>query len=339
MSRPAPDRGSALRALTSALVRGSLTSALAPFEILLDRQAPETGTSPVFVVGAPRSGTTLLYQVLTHCYRWSYFTNLTNRLHRTPLVATWLARSLVRRWSSDFESRYGHVGGWSAPSEAGRLWDAWTPGFGPLDESAAAALDVPRIRRALYGTSRLLGSPFVNKNVVHSVHMRLLDRLFPGCVFIEIRRDARDNIRSIVRARAAGGGPRERDAWWSVRPEGAETVSDAHPLLQAAVQIDRVGATIERDARHLGPHRRLRLDYERLCGNPSEVCLEIERFLSTHGIALEQRAAPPTRFKSRSSSPLEPANERLLEQVLATGSAQSASGQWSASSTGPTKRW
>ena len=49
-----------------------------------------------------------------------------------------------------------------------------------------------------------MGGPFVNKNVLHSVHMMVLDRIFPGCLFIELNRKPVDNVRSIVQARVEG---------------------------------------------------------------------------------------------------------------------------------------
>jgi hypothetical protein len=36
---------------------------------------------------------------------------------------------------------------------------------------------------------------------MHSVHLELLDRLFPGCVFIEIRRNPKPNIRACKAAK------------------------------------------------------------------------------------------------------------------------------------------
>jgi hypothetical protein len=191
------------------------------------------------------------------------------------------------------------------------------PEFGPLDERAAGQLPMATIRRTVFGTARLLGGPFLNKNVMHSVHMRLLDALFPGCVFIEIRREIRDNARSIVRARAAGGGPTGTEGWWSVRPAGAEAFVGAEPIVQAAAQIRLLRDTIERDARHLGEGRRIVIDYAELCGDPAAVCARVERFCATRGVSLVAIAEPPAPFALHGTQALDAPSERSLEAAVA----------------------
>jgi len=37
---------------------------------------------PIFIVGAPRSGSTLLYQLLAYYYNFSYFTNYSSLFYR-----------------------------------------------------------------------------------------------------------------------------------------------------------------------------------------------------------------------------------------------------------------
>jgi hypothetical protein len=303
-------------ALASEAARGSLALLLAPLEAALVRSAPETGAPPVFIVGPPRSGTTLLSQVLVHCYRFAPFTNLAHRLHRTPLAAAWLGRALLQRQASAFDSRFGHVAGWGAPSEGGRIWSRWMPEFGPLDEGAAARLPVAEIRRTVFGTAQILGAPFLNKNVMHSVHVGLLDALFPGCLFLEIRRAVRDNVRSIVRAREAGGGPTDAEGWWSVRPAGAEAFLAAEPVVQAAAQVRLVRETIERDAARLGEGRRLVIEYADLCADPAAVCARVERSCGARGVALAARAAPPAPFPLHGAQALDASSERRLEAAL-----------------------
>lgn len=63
-----------------------------------------------------------------------------------------------------------------------------------------------------------MGGPPVTKNVLHSVHMMVLDWVFPGCVFIELNREPVDNVRSIVRARVQRRWVRPVRLWFSVKP-------------------------------------------------------------------------------------------------------------------------
>ena len=75
---------------------------LAPFEIVLLRRAPEPDEPVCFIVGPPRSGTTLLYELLVRCFYFSYFSNLAHRFYRTPVAATRIGRRLIHSWEGTF---------------------------------------------------------------------------------------------------------------------------------------------------------------------------------------------------------------------------------------------
>src|SRR5690606_21792278 len=112
----APDRSGAGRRRVSAapveLLRRIAMTGLRPLEAALvarGAREAEAAPPPVFVVGPPRSGTTLVYQLLVRRFRVAYLSNLAHRLYETPAAATWLGRPFVRPWTGPFESRYGHV--------------------------------------------------------------------------------------------------------------------------------------------------------------------------------------------------------------------------------------
>ncbi len=110
------------------LARHLSTAALAPVEALLVRdQRYDAHGPPCFVVGPPRSGTTIVYEALVTRFRTAYFSNLAHRLHRTPAAATRFGRRIIAEWRGDFASAYGHIEGWGSPSEAGWIWRRWIP--------------------------------------------------------------------------------------------------------------------------------------------------------------------------------------------------------------------
>jgi len=90
---------------------------------------------PVFIIGAPRCGSTLLYKVLTECFKFFYFSNLTARFYKTPICGSLLQNMLgVRARTGEYNFNYGQVEGLGSPngcmssgidgsSQAGILWD------------------------------------------------------------------------------------------------------------------------------------------------------------------------------------------------------------------------
>ena len=51
--------------------------------------------APFFIIGPPRSGTTLLYQLMVQAFRFSYFPNIANTFYQCPIFAAKLALSLI----------------------------------------------------------------------------------------------------------------------------------------------------------------------------------------------------------------------------------------------------
>jgi len=307
--------GAARRAVVGT-VRAAATAALWPLDVMLRRSARPLEQPPCFILGPPRSGTTLFHEALVRTFHCAYITNAAHRFFRTPVAATRLARGAIEGWSGSFRSDYGHIEGWGAPSDGGFVWDRWMPENTYLDETAADRLPVELIRRTVAGIAHVLDAPFVNKNIMHSVHMRALDRLFPGCIFVEIRRDAADNARSIVRARHAGVPP-YYDSWWAVKPPGCDGLERAGFVEQACGQVLHTRAQIESDIERLGVERRIVVEYERLCASPSEELDRVAAFLGERGAEVEGKTAPPAPFERSSRPALSPAEERELAECLA----------------------
>lgn len=292
-------------------------AAFSPLDRALRARAVDLSAPPVFIVGPPRSGTTLLYEALVTRYRFSYFSNIAHRLHRTPVAGTWIGRGAIRRWTGQFESNYGHIPGWGSPNEGGWIWKRWIPEEHALDASDVNDRPVECMRQTIAAIAELIGAPFINKNVMHSVHMRLLDSIFPGCLFIECSRDITATARSILKARRDEFGERGMSEWLSVRPPGWEQVKDESPARQVVAQVALTRQAVERDAQALGTDRLVTVSYEELCAAPEAVIRQIQAFLASHGVNVETRHALPARFERSAASSEDSSFRAELEQAVA----------------------
>lgn len=298
--------------------RWALMKALAPLERrLLGRTADGAGAmKPVFIVGPPRSGTTLLYEALVTRFHFAYFSNASHRLHRTPVSATKLFRRTIRDWTGSFESTYGKIAGWGAPCEAGWIWDRWRDALEPTEGDRLRIDPGREMRSTLDALSAMLGAPFLGKNVELSECLPVLDRLFPGCVFLEIRRDPGDCIRSIHRLRERRLGTGHLKQWLSVKPRGWDTFRDAEPIEQIAAQVFGVHRDVAEDARRIGTGRVHTVHYESLCANPHLEMERIEDFLLQSGIDVRRRGPLPTTFSQPVTKPLDSRREDQIRDAI-----------------------
>lgn len=303
-----------MKAWAKSFVRSTVHTVLAPMEarLLAGQSAPRW--PHVFILGAPRSGTSLFYELMVTGFRCAYFSNLAHRFYKTPLAVSRLGQRLITTHEAAYQSDYGHISGWAAPNEGGWIWQRWLEDGPWTDERKLPDLPAREIQATLAGMSTISDAPFVNKNVMHSNRVRLLDALFPGCLFVEIHRDAKDTARSIIRAQRRDKGPKQdSDKWWSVRPSnaGGETV-----LERACRQVTGVSLDIHRDCSHVGQDRLFCLDYNALCTDPRKALLRVARFLESHGVPAVSRNPVPEQFTTHTSKPLTPEEEIRLDEML-----------------------
>ncbi|MCA1704922.1 MAG: sulfotransferase, partial [Actinobacteria bacterium] len=121
-------------------------------------------TEPIFIIGAPRSGTSLLYAIL----------------RKSSALRHWPGES-HEIWEADYHP-------------ALRRWGSNQLGAEDIEEEAAE-----RIRRAFFLVTgkhhRLL-----DKTPRNALRVPFVDALFPDARFIYIKRDGRENINSLINA-------------------------------------------------------------------------------------------------------------------------------------------
>ncbi|MEO1045711.1 MAG: sulfotransferase [Pseudomonadota bacterium] len=306
-----------MKRLAISLARNVGHAAMAPLEGQLMRAKPDRALPPVFIIGAPRSGTSLLYELLITRFRFAYMANAAHRFYRTPLAATRLFQGAIGKWEGNFTSRYGHIDGWGAPNEGGWIWQRWLADGDWTDGRDYPEPSIAELRQLTAGFTAVLDAPFLNKNVMHSNRLRLMQRIWPDALYIEVRRDIRDNARSIIRAERSEGGPEKHgDIWWSVRPRLAADYAGKSDSERAVAQVIGVARDIAEDMAIIDQGRLFSIDYADMCAAPAKALGEMEQFLAAHGYSLQQRLEVPEHFPVRPSKPLSDADEAVLTQTI-----------------------
>lgn len=299
-----------------ALVRFGIRTidrALAPFAPR--RTAPGPEAPAIFLIGAPRSGSTLVYQALVHARHFAYLTNLSGRFPRSAAVvsrAMWL-----HRWSpgDSFTSEYGDTEGLAGPSEAGDFWDH----VFPWDEHhtvAATEVDPTRAahaRATVHALVRQYRAPFLCKNLWHSVRLEAIDAIFPEALFLVLQRDACANAQSMLAGRRRALG--DASGLWSIRPRELVEMGELPELEQVAHQLAFTHRAIERARVRLGAHRFLDVPYEAFCAAPSRAISRIDAFLEGHGLRVRPRDPLPASFAGSSALRLSPEEIARLESI------------------------
>ncbi|MEZ4334236.1 MAG: sulfotransferase [Myxococcota bacterium] len=290
---------------------------LAPLDrLLVARHAPHA-SSVVFVVGAPRSGTTLLYQLIARHLDVAYVSNDLARFWSAPLVgAAWLARTRgAARPGDRFRSDFGRDPDPGGPHEFSWFWHAHGR-FADHDDLRGAerdAVDWKAIADRLAALSGFHERPFVVKSLNFTdYHVPVLTEALPDARFVWIRRDPLYACQSILDARRRRYGDVAR--WWSIRPRDVADWADRTPAEQVVHQVRDVEHALAKARAQLPPERFLELTYEALVERPARVLVDVARFLGVG--ARDLGALEPSPFKTRNQTTLEPELLAALERAL-----------------------
>jgi hypothetical protein len=268
---------------------------------------------PIFVVGAPRSGSTLLYQLLTDRFDVGYLANGHAQQPGAPSLVE-RRRGLVRGRRGavgDYDSSFGGTAGELGPSECGPFWYR----FFPRRPHYVTAEDFPtasrrELRAAVGAFVEACGRPVVYKNLVNTARMDAIAAALPEALFIDIHRDLATNARSLLESRAGVAG--SYDAWWSVEPPGIDSLRELPVHEQVVEQVRALEALVAQVENAIGPERVLHLSYEDLCADPRAELERIASFAAAHGCQLGERGEVPTSFPQDGGGTVSPELEEAL---------------------------
>ena len=194
---------------------------------------------PIFLVGSPRSGSTLIYQTLVTKYDLAYLSNFHSLFYAQPCLAEYLvrvAKFIGIGYRPVLTSDYGFVKGLLAPSEAGPTFRYW---FGESDfELGTHVTDCESIRQGIATITNYGAKPFVAKNLFNSMRLHEIIRCFPDSFFVWIRRDRKEVIASILAMRRHLY--KDPSQWASVKIPGWREMESLSPEEQVRQQVEMI---------------------------------------------------------------------------------------------------
>lgn len=156
---------------------------------------------PIFVVGAPRSGTTLLYNMLCGHEDLAWFSNITSRLRMFPQLA-FFSRLYKYRQLLKLPKPLALL--LPKPFEGFEIWDTGRPVENKVAGQLLTEKDVTSGERNYF--TKIVSAHlkyqgkrrFINKNIRNSFWIDYLNGIFPDARFVHIVRDPRGTAASLL---------------------------------------------------------------------------------------------------------------------------------------------
>lgn len=232
--------------------------------------------SPIFVIGCPRSGTTLLVNLL------ALHPDLCNLSEGAEIWAP-----------EDFDD-----------PQVDHVWTA--------DAATDARIDALH-RRFEFFRQRAGGGRLLNKRPRSSVRLPFLHRAFPDATILHILRDGRAVVRSLMK-RIEGEPERKHLPYGGFcKPANWRDHVDDAPLRRCALQWRDIVLQARRDATLFAP-RLLELRYEGLCRRPRDTVERLWKFLGLQHCPEALEGIPPF-FENRSRNVFADWEETALDET------------------------
>jgi hypothetical protein len=169
---------------------------------------------PIFIVGLPRSGTSILYDLLCAHEHSAYVTNCINGFTNAILAIEWMRKRFKLNIRGERFLQDSVVADFGTPSEPAIFWGKWIDrdlyslywpekrgsDFSP-EKISEIHTDVRKMLHAFGADPSGAGTPrrFICKYPVFQTELRMINDLFPDAIFVHIVRDGRQTANSLIK--------------------------------------------------------------------------------------------------------------------------------------------
>lgn len=292
---------------------------LAPFQEQ-DYQEISEKYPILHITGVPRSGTTLLVQLLAVHTNIGYINNLISAFWRAPVYGIRLSKKLkISLNNSNYKSNFGRTNGIAEPHEFGYFWSHLL-GYREMQEGSIidSSIDWSRFQLVLNNMAHAFEHPIVFKSFLSGWHMEKIQEALPKTCWVRIRRNRMQTALSILEMRKKMLGSEHN--WASLKPKEYKWLKTEPYWRQIAGQVVFIEKRHSKQILLLPSTNVIDVTYEQLCREPLKVLNAIIGMMQDQGGDVELVSQPPSILRNRirpvdsysESHQLEKAIERYL---------------------------
>jgi hypothetical protein len=210
---------------------------------------------PIFIVGAPRSGTSIFYQKMALHPDLAWISNIAKKF-----PSSWMLTRLLMLFRDD------HV-----VTEANKVWRYRARRDDDFRDRSEVDDRVRRyLERVVRNQLRLFGKPrFLNKCPANALRIDFLDAVFPDAYFVHVVRDGRAVALSMLRS------VEQHDGDWGIRYPGWRQDQGLPWIESCGHQWKRTIEITRESLDRLPEERRIEVRYEDLMEKPRGIFLAV----------------------------------------------------------------
>lgn len=257
-------------------------------ELFEQYKLPSKNVPIVFILASPRTGSTMLYQMIAKFLGAQYFSNYVEKnFTRYPLVGTVFEKGLggLDTESKSLFNRYGATLGVHEPSEATGILTNWFNWEHPTETKSYSIKkqSLEHMENTLGGIASFSSGFIVIKNAWNCFRIQALKNAFPSSRFIWLRRDVIKSSYSILLARKSQGDP--NIIWNSASPSNLYEIKKLPYIEQVVQQQYWTNSAVDKQFKKFVEDSSLiEVWYEDIINDPKKVLLEISNWMDYENI-------------------------------------------------------
>ncbi|MEM0519046.1 sulfotransferase [Aequorivita flava] len=235
------------------------------------------------ILGAPRSGTTLVSQLISTYLPVGHINNLIAAFWKAPIYGIELSKKLIgSKYTSNFQSDFGRTTGIDEPHEFGYFWNYHLnyDGLEQKIQNHEKNINWKQLSSLLKNMTYSYERPIVFKSFLAGFHAEQLYRQLNKTCFIYIKRNLVDNVLSILKLREKLNG--DKTIWGSIKPRQYEQLKSLSVYEQIVGQILCLEHEYLMQLEKVPENNKIIISYKSICENPDDFLQTIQtRFLNT----------------------------------------------------------
>ena len=242
-----------------------------------------------FIVGAPRTGSTLLSQILINAFQLGCQLNKVAKYYMAPLYGYSNITLPKDGKGLSLNSTLGNTDGGMNAHEFGFFWQYWLnyEDDHQPSEDHLRRINVKGLQAKLNAISNFFGADILIKNQVYvNFIIEWIASNIKNSKFIFIRRDLSNSVESILNSRMQQYGNYEY--WWSLQPRNYSQWMKLHPIEQVCHQVCYTNDKIKEQLSSIDDSRQITINYSELSENLSNTLMSMDSFFGKDPTSLEK---------------------------------------------------
>ncbi len=288
----------------------------------IEKELVSTFTEPkkpvIFILGAPRSATTLLYQLIAESGYFGYISNYLARFWKAPYYGALQEKAFEVRTSPpmSFKSNYGRTSGWNEPHHFSYFWQRWFQ----FDENHQMPKEIIKkinlkfFKQEIAALESVFTLPMAFRSLYCNLQISFLKKALNKAKFIVCLRNPLYQAQSILLGRKAFCGNTKE--WFSLKPQEYFELKKRNDYEQVTGQIFYILKTIEDSLKNVRQSDYVIIQLEKLVENPQQQMNRIIELIDENEISRKLEEEIPAGFQNRNEQKLDDTEWELLKKYV-----------------------